>query len=191
MAYDPPVAVYDACVLYPFHLRNLLVQCAVDRLIAARWTEEVHDEWIRNLSKDNANLSAERLKRTRDLMNGVLPDADVKDYKKHIETVHLPDPDDRHLVAAGISARASLIVTWNTAHFPDGELVKHGLKRRTPDELLIELYNARQDMVVAATANARRNLTKSGISPRDFLEALDRQRAHRFVDAMKPHIADI
>lgn len=167
------------------------MQCAVDRLIAARWTEEVHDEWIRNLAKNNANLSAERLRRTRDLMNGVLPDADVKDYKKHIETVHLPDPDDRHVVAAGISARASLIVTWNTAHFPDGELVKHGLKTRTPDELLIELYNARQDIVVAATANARRNLTKSGISPRDFLEALDRQRVHRFVDAMKPHIADI
>jgi hypothetical protein len=46
MAFEPPIAVYDACVLYPFHLRNLLVQCAVDRLVDARWTDEIHDEWI-------------------------------------------------------------------------------------------------------------------------------------------------
>jgi hypothetical protein len=42
MAYDPPVVVYDANVLYQFHLQNLLVQCAVDRLVAARWTDEIH-----------------------------------------------------------------------------------------------------------------------------------------------------
>jgi hypothetical protein len=36
MACRPPVAVYDAGVLYPFHLRNLLVQCAADRLVDAR-----------------------------------------------------------------------------------------------------------------------------------------------------------
>jgi len=47
MAYDPPIVVYDANVLYPFHLRNLLIQCAVDRLVAARWTDEIHEEWIR------------------------------------------------------------------------------------------------------------------------------------------------
>ena len=35
MAYSPPRAVYDACVLYPFHLRNLLIQCAADRLVEA------------------------------------------------------------------------------------------------------------------------------------------------------------
>ena len=32
MVSDPPVVVYDACVLYPFHLRNLLIQLAVREL---------------------------------------------------------------------------------------------------------------------------------------------------------------
>jgi len=41
MASDPPVVVYDACVLYPFHLRNLLIQLAVDGLVAARWTDAI------------------------------------------------------------------------------------------------------------------------------------------------------
>ena len=50
MDYKPTIAIYDACVLYPFHLRNLLVQCGVDRLVEARWTDAIHDEWIRNLA---------------------------------------------------------------------------------------------------------------------------------------------
>jgi hypothetical protein len=46
MAFEPAVTVFDACILYPFHLRNVLIQAAVDRLVEARWTDEIHDEWI-------------------------------------------------------------------------------------------------------------------------------------------------
>jgi len=68
MAYRPPVAVFDACVLYPFHTRKLLVQCAVDRLVDARWTDRIHDEWMRNLAANTPGLSAGRLEQTRDRM---------------------------------------------------------------------------------------------------------------------------
>jgi len=50
MAYRPPVTVFDACVPYPFHTCNLLVQCAVDRSVDARWTDRIHDEWVRNFA---------------------------------------------------------------------------------------------------------------------------------------------
>ena len=60
MASDPPVVVYDACVLYPFHLRNLLIQLAVEGLVPARWTDAIHVEWIRSLAKAD-NVSRERL----------------------------------------------------------------------------------------------------------------------------------
>ena len=62
MAYKPPVVVYDSCVLYPFHLRNLLIQCAVDRLVDARWTDEIHQEWMRSLAADRPGLTPERLR---------------------------------------------------------------------------------------------------------------------------------
>jgi hypothetical protein len=39
MVFRPSVAVYDACVLYPFHTRNVIVQMAVDRVAEARWTD--------------------------------------------------------------------------------------------------------------------------------------------------------
>jgi len=72
MDFKPSVAVYDACVLYPFHLRNLLIQCAVDRLVEARWTDEIHDEWIASLSANDLKSPAKQLIAARDLMNAVL-----------------------------------------------------------------------------------------------------------------------
>lgn len=191
MGYKPPVAVYDACVLYPFHLRNLLIQCAVDRLVEARWTDEIHDEWIRNLSANTPGLSVERLTTTRDLMNLVLPKATVTGYAAHIPEINLPDPNDRHVVAAGVEADASVIVTWNLRDFPASELRKHGLRRQTPDAFLLDIHDAAPEVAVAATANARRNLRISSISAADFLQALERQKLKRFVATMKAHVADL
>jgi hypothetical protein len=51
MGLDPPVAVYDACVLYPFQTRNLLMHCAADALVRARWTDAINDELIRNVPR--------------------------------------------------------------------------------------------------------------------------------------------
>ncbi|MDA8048411.1 MAG: hypothetical protein M0002_00060 [Rhodospirillales bacterium] len=79
MAFEPPVAVYDACVLYPFHLRNLLVQCAVDRVVEARWIDAIHDEWIHNLSANDPKILLRHLHAARELMNAVLPGARVTD----------------------------------------------------------------------------------------------------------------
>jgi hypothetical protein len=74
MASEPPVALYDACALYPFHLRNVLVQCAFDGLVDARWTDDIHAEWMRNLAANSPGTTFERLERTRDLMKAALPD---------------------------------------------------------------------------------------------------------------------
>jgi hypothetical protein len=191
MAYKPPVAVYDACVLYPFHLRNLLVQCAVDRLVAARWTDEIHDEWIESLLAKGAGLTRGRLLKTRDLMNNVLPDANVEHYDQHDLEIRLKDPRDRHVVAAAITARASLIVTWNLRDFPVTELARFGLRRQTPDGLLVDLYSAVPDAMIASVANARRNLTRSELAPSEFVAALRRQKLRNFAAVLARHRADI
>ena len=68
------VVVYDACVLYPAPLRDLLMRLATSGLFAARWTEQIHDEWTRNLLKKRPEL-AEALPRTVALMNQAVPDS--------------------------------------------------------------------------------------------------------------------
>ena len=159
MAFEPSVAVFDACILYPFHLRNIVVQAAVDRLVEARWTDEIHDEWIRSLAADAPTIPFERLQATRRLMDNALPGATVSGYEDLIAMVSLPDPDDRHVVAAAIAAGASIILTWNLRDFPATALKKYQLRRQTPDAFLAGLYDEAPDLTVGSLANARHNLS--------------------------------
>lgn len=50
-------AVYDANVLYPAPLRDLLIRLAQTGLVRARWTEAIHDEWVRNVLENSPALS--------------------------------------------------------------------------------------------------------------------------------------
>ena len=191
MAFEPSVAVFDACVLYPFHLRNVLIQLAVDRLVEARWTDQIHNEWIRNLATRAPAIPIERLQNTRRLMNAALPSASVDGYQEHVPKVTLPDPDDRHVVAAGIASSASIILTWNLRHFPMRELKKFGLRRETPDAFVSGLYDKVPSLVIDSLANARRNLTKTHLSASDFITILKGQKLVDLAKRAQRHLTQL
>jgi PIN domain len=191
MAFEPSVAVFDACILYPFHLRNILVQAAVDRLVDARWTDAIHDEWIRNLTASAPAIPADRLDTIRRLMNEALPTAMVSGHEDYVPAVNLPDPNDRHVVAAGIAAGASVILTWNLRHFPAKELKKFGLRRETPDAFLSGLYDEIPDLMIASLANARQNLTRSRVSALDFIDILRKQRLVELAKRARKQVGDL
>lgn len=180
MASEPPVVLYDASVLYPFHLRNLLVQLAIERVAAARWTDAIHEEWIGALAR-GGRVGRERLLRTRDLMKAALPEADVGAFEHRIPGLKLPDPDDRHVLAAAIEAGAAVIVTHNLRHFPPSALLPHGLRAEAPDPFLAALHRARPELVAAVVDAARRNLRLTVPSARHYREALRRQGLQELV----------
>jgi hypothetical protein len=191
MAFEPPVAVFDACILYPFHLRNVVIQAAVDRLVEARWTDEIHDEWIRNLAARKPPVPIDRLQKTRRLMNDVLPAAMVGGYERRVLEVNLPDPKDRHVVAAGITAGASIILTWNLRHFPVKELRRFGLRGETPDAFLSSLYDKVPDVTIGSLANARRNLTKTRVSASDFIGILNSHKLIELARRAEKHVTEL
>lgn len=191
MVFSSAVVIYDACILYPFHLRNIVVQAAVDGLVDARWTDAIHEEWMRNLLANTPGLPAGRLAVTKQLMNIALPEATVAGYEKHIEAVDLPDPDDRHVAAAAIEAGASMIVTWNLRDFPVGELRKHGLVRQSPDAFLVGLYEQASDVLIGSLANARRNLSRSRVSASDFIGILRDQRLAKLAARIENRLNDV
>ena len=61
-------AFYDASVLYPSDLRNLLMHLALTGLFRAKRSAAVHEEWIRALLRRRPDLSRKKLERTRMLM---------------------------------------------------------------------------------------------------------------------------
>jgi hypothetical protein len=177
----PPVVLVDANLLYPFHLRNLLIQFGVERLIDLRWTAEIHEEWIGNLVADG-RATRERLTRTLEIMRRVLPEADVRGYQHRTASLVLPDAGDRHVLAAAIEAGASILLTFNLADFPSASLALHGVAARHPDDFLCELHAADPEAVEAAVNLARENLTVTAPTMGEFMAALERQRLVRFVD---------
>src|SRR5713101_6221354 len=131
-----PTVVLDACVLYPAPLRDLLLWLAVAGLYRPRWTEAIHEEWMENLLRERPDLARDRLERTRDLMNQAVADCLVSGYESLIASLSLPDPDDRHVLAAAIQAGAESIVTYNLGDFPAAALATHGVQAQHPDEFI-------------------------------------------------------
>src|SRR4051794_11534821 len=170
----PPVVLLDANQLYPFHLRNLLVQLGVERLIDVRWTDAIHEEWIASLVRDG-RVTRERLLRTRDIMKRVLPRADVHGYEHRISGLNLPDPADRHVLAAALEAGASVLLTFNHRDFPASVLAPLGVAARDPDSLLCELSDADAEAFAAVVEAARANLSVSAPAMTAYVDALERQ----------------
>ncbi len=124
-------------------------------------------------------------------MNDALPGATISGYEDLVPTVSLPDPDDRHVVAAAIAAGASIILTWNLKDFPATALKKYGLRRHTPDAFLSGLYVDVPDVVVGSLANARRNLNKSRVSAWDFIEIINHQKLTQLATRLRKRPTDL
>jgi hypothetical protein len=152
------VALLDACVLYPAQLRDLLLRTAISDLYKARWTDQIHDEWIRNLLKNRQDISPERLARTRRLMNESVPDCLVTGYEPYIGELNLPDPDDRHVLAAAIRCQAGVIVTLNLRDFPEDVVSRYGISIQHPDEFFSHIFDLRPAVLCSAIKEMREDL---------------------------------
>ncbi len=180
-------ALYDACVLYPAPLRDLLMQLAVADLFRAKWTAMIHDEWVRNVLANRPDLTAAQLQRTRELMDSSVRDALVFDFEDLIPSIQLPDPDDRHVVAAAIRGRCDVIVTYNLDDFPVEVLAKYDIEAQHPDEFLSHLTNLRPDVVCMAARTCRLRLKNPKLEAEGYLESMARQRLPELVKFLASH----
>jgi predicted nucleic acid-binding protein len=168
-------AVFDACVLYPAPLRDLLLWLSLSGRFRARWSAQIHEEWKRNLLKNRKDLKAEQLDRTSALMDRSIPDALVTGHEALIDGLTLPDPDDRHVLAAAIRCQASVIVTFNERDFPEKILGEFGIEAQHPDEFVDNLFDLDQAAVVAAAQKQRRQLKEPQIDVDRYLDILRKQ----------------
>ena len=170
----PVIAVCDACVLYPATLRSFLVYLALEGVFLPRWTDQIHDEWMRNVLANRPDIRPAQLRRTRDLMALHLPDASVVGHEPLIPTLGLPDPDDRHVLAAAITAGATVIVTANVTDFPPSALAPFGIVARRPDAFVVSLFGVTPDATCRAFANQRPDLRRPARSVDELLANFER-----------------
>lgn len=167
------VAFYDANVLYPADLRNLLMHLALAGLVRAKWSEDVHDEWISSLLRNRPDLTREKLERTRALMDLHAAGALVTDYDHLIPALDLPDRNDRHVLAAAIRAQADVIVTANVKDFPRETLRAFGIEPVHPDDFVLELIELAPTRVADAAEAHRVSLRNPAKSRDEYFLALE------------------
>ncbi|GHH56872.1 PIN domain-containing protein [Lentzea cavernae] len=154
------VVLYDANVLYPSTLRDLLIRIAAAGLVQAKWTEEILDEVFRNVRENRPGLADHLLDRTRVLMVKAVRDCLVNGYQPLIPTLTPPDPDDRHVLAAAIRTRAQVIVTDNLKDFPAEALRLWDIEPKSADDFVSDQIGLDAKVVwscVQQIANSWRN----------------------------------
>lgn len=176
----------DANVIYGQTLRDTFMHLAANRVIEVRWTNQIHEEWIAALLEKRSDLTREALLQVRDLMNLHAADSFVTGYESLIEKLDLPDPDDRHVLAAAIHSGYQTLVTLNAKDFPRRTLERHNIELQRPDAFLVELLNNEPNAVIRAAKQQRAQLRKPARSVEEQLKALAAHGLPRFAGALKP-----
>ncbi len=166
-------AVLDANTLYPAPLRDLLLSLAADGLYHARWTARIHDEWVRNLGRNRPEIESQ-LAALVDLMNRSVPDCLVENYEGLVAGLVLPDPDDRHVLAAAIAGHADAIVTFNLRHFPAAALEPYRIEAIHPDDFVLNQVELQPYEALAAVKKMRARLTRPPQTAAELIATLAR-----------------
>ena len=164
--------IYDANVLYPAPLRDLLIRLARKGVVQAKWTSLILDEVFRNLAPKRPDLCPERLQRTRGLMERAIPDVAVEGFEPLIAGLELPDPDDRHVLAAAIKSGAQAIVTHNLKDFPRDKLAPYNVEAMDPDTFVLDLLDLAPGRVLQALNEQQGALKRPPQSMEELLETL-------------------
>jgi hypothetical protein len=170
-------AILDANVLYPQLIRDTLLSLAVEGLYHARWTATIHDEWTRNLAKERPEL-ATKLPLVVERMNASVPDCLVTNYEKLANSIELPDPDVRHVLAAAI-------VTFNTKDFPAAVLQPYGIEVQHPDEFLMNQLQLQELAALRAIKKMRARWTNPARPAQELITAFEKRGLPMTADLLR------
>lgn len=172
-----PVVVLDACVLYPAAQRDLFMWLAATGAIRAHWTNEIHEEWMRNVERDYG-VDRSVLERVAKLMNRAAGDALIGRYRQHERLLPKTDAKGRHVAAAAVIARKRsgmdvvTVITWNLKDVDRKELAEAGLSVENPDTFLCSLFADTPQMISAAFMRMRDNLRNPSKTTQECADTL-------------------
>ena len=165
---NPFVVILDANVLYPFRSRDVLLTFAQLGLFRARITDDIMDEWTRNLIANKPDLEVS-IRSQVDAIKGAFEECFVVGYEPLIDGLALPDLDDRHVLAAAIKCSAQVIVTENRKDFPADVLDEHDLITLGADDMLANTFDLFPIECARALRTVRKRYGNPPFTPSEFL----------------------
>mgnify|MGYP001598140795 CR=1 FL=1 len=103
----------------------------------------------------------------------------------------MPDPDDRHILAAAIQGHCDVIVTFNQKDFPDWALQPLKIETQDPDTFLLHQFHLAPGQFLTAIRKHRARLKNPQKNPNEYLETLLLQRLTQIVQVLKAYADQI
>lgn len=178
----PFQVVLDACVLFPFTVRDTLLRAAEQELYLLGWSKDILEEVRRNLVA-TGHTTEDKSRSLVEAMRRAFPEAEITGYESLIPCM-TNDLKDRHVTAAASRVGAQLIVTDNIRDFKD---LPDGLEAKTADDFLCDLYHLSPNSMVRVVIAQSAALKKPPRSVDDILRGLGK-RVPRFVECVRPNI---
>lgn len=172
-------AMIDACVLYPTALCDIVQRAGVAGLVVPLWSDRILDEWTRAAARDGGSAMAEA-----GAFAATFPEGRIAPPEGAEQGLFLPDPDDRHVLAAAIAGRADTILTYNLRDFPSRVLAEYGIAARHPDGFLWELQSRAPDAMGSILEAARAGAERASGQPLTLRRLLRRLRLFRLARAL-------
>jgi len=178
----------DACVLVPIALADTLLRLAEADLYRLLWSERVLDEMVDAIEVVHPGLAAGSARARADAMQRAFDDACVTGWQSLESGIVLPDPDDRHVVAAALRGRADMIVTANLRDFPVGSLGDVGLEVQHPDDFLLDQIDLYPGLTLHALRTQSADYSRPDMTVEAILVQLARAGVPRFADEVRRHL---
>ncbi|MEV0288629.1 PIN domain-containing protein [Kribbella sp. NPDC050820] len=139
-------AFLDANVLRGYLQTDVLLTLADHGVFQPRWSAEVLDEVRRNRP---ARLSEQAIARRLNQMNLAFPRSMVEAYE-HLEPDMLADAKDKHVLAAAVHSKSTILVTENVKDFSPPATGPHAMPVEKTSPFLNSLLNQNPRLVVKA-----------------------------------------
>lgn len=182
---DRFVVVLDANVLFPFRKRDVFLRFYHAGLFRARWTSDILDEWTRNLLALKPHL-AESIQAQLAAMSREFPEAVVTGYERLIDGLTLPDPNDRHVLAAAIRCGAQHIVTENLVDFPNDVLSEFCVEAIDSDEFLARTFDLYPNEALEVLRLMRQGYRNPPFTQSEFIMDLTAKGLPKLASRLRP-----
>lgn len=173
-------ALLDACTMVPVVLADTLLRVAERELYRPLWSRAILDEAQCAIRAVHPHLDPAALARRFADMETTFEDALVTGWEPLVDGISLPDPDDRHVVAAAVRGGAQAVVTANLRDFPPAALDPFGVVAVHPDEFLLDQLDLAPAVVLAVLREQAAHTRAPRLDVPDLVARLDRAGVPQF-----------
>jgi len=183
-------AVLDACVLVPTALCDTLLRLAEDGFFRPLWSQRILNEVEDAVLRVRPSVTAPAVRRRTEQMDSAFVDASVEGWEQVAAGLDLPDPDDRHVLAAAITGGAQAVVTFNLKDFPKEQLQPRGIEARHPDDFLLDQLDLYPSRTMGVLIEQAADLNRPPMDLAGLLNRLERCGVPGFVEAVRRQAPD-